>query len=232
LYDQSLFGVEALLRWHHDDFGQLPTEKIIAVAEESGLIIPIGDWVVQEAFRQYTDWKLKDNDTAIKLAINISSRQLDHDDWILKLKQVIKQYSIDPHSLIFELTETDVIKHMPNTKESLSALVTMGAQVFIDDFGMGYSSLNMIKNLPVSGFKIDKSCIQDISDNLFSGNLVQSLFILTKNMGYTVVAEGIETKEQLDFLKTYVQEKGQGYYLSTPLSSQEIKKLLRKYGKV
>ncbi len=225
LSDLSLFGVEALLRWNHDEFGQFSIDEIISVAEESGLIISIGDWVINEAFRQYNDWSLQAN-TQFKLAINISPDQLVNTNFVSNLEKSIQNYQMNPNVLIFELTETDVIKQMFATQKTLASITEMGVQIFVDDFGMGYSSLNIIKNIPISGIKIDRHSIKNLSTRAFDRNLVNSLFLLAKNMGFAVVAEGIETKAQLDLLKPHAGEMGQGNYLSVPLSSDEIAKLI------
>jgi diguanylate cyclase (GGDEF)-like protein len=230
LSDTSLLGLEVLLRWNHDTFSNIPVDQIISVAEESGLILTIGDWIINEAFHEYHSWKLKDN-ASVKLALNISYRQLNSTAWFSRVKQFIENHQMDPCSLIFELTESDIIRDMRIAKETLSLFVKIGSQIFIDDFGMGYSSLKMIQNFPISGLKIDKSCTEDLEDNSSSRNLVKSLFMLAENMGYIVVAEGIETKIQLDLLKSYVDGKGQGYYLSKPLPSAGIVELLHQCGK-
>ena len=225
LSDTFLLGVEVLLRWRHEVYGKVPIDEIISVAEESGLIVQMGDWIINEAFREYKSWNLN-ADTSIKLALNLSPRQLDADDWLCKLKKLIQSHQIDPNLLIFELTETDVIREMRGIKEALSLITAWGAQIYIDDFGMGYSSLKMIRNLPISGLKIDKSCIEGLENIESDRSLVKSLFMLAENMGFVAVAEGIETQTQFELLKAYAHGNGQGYYLSRPLPSDEIVKLL------
>src|SRR3990167_7580573 len=226
LVDNSLFGVEALLRWHHPEFGKTSISEIISVAEESGLIIQICDWVLNEALRQFKAWQLNTSQV-FKLAINLSAKNLAAPDWCAKVKKLTENYHIDLHPLIFELTETDVIQDMKNMNHVLSELITIGAEIFIDDFGTGFSSISMIQNLPVSGFKNDQSCIQGIEQNETSRNLVKSLFVLADNMKLTVVVEGIETQGQLDFVKSYAKGKGQGYYLSKPILANEFEKLVK-----
>lgn len=225
----KLFGVETLLRWNNPAFPNTSIELIISIAEDSGLIVEIGDWIINEAFRQYKEWQLKDN-IPFKFSLNISPRQLHNTKWAFKVKQFIETYKIDPHTLIFELTETNVIKNIDAIQQVLKEVAELGVQIYIDDFGMGYSSLSMIKNFRIAGLKIDKSSIQHIVTDADALKLVESLFLLAKNMGYIVIAEGIETQEQLDILKSHASGNAQGFYLAQPMPSNEIVKLLMKAG--
>ena len=226
LADNTLFGVEALLRWRHAEFEKIPIADVISVAEESGLIVSICDWVLNEALHQYAAWKVK-YDVMFKLSINFSVKSMLSLDWYTKVKKLAETYQVDPHVLIFELTETDIMKDMTGMQKILSNLTAMGAQVFVDNFGTGFSSINIIRNLPAAGFKIDKSCMQQIEHSKGDKNFVNSLFVLAENMGLTVVAKGIEIETQFDFLKSYPKEKLQGYYLSKPLLPNEVERLLR-----
>lgn len=226
LNDSSLFAIEALLRWNHPEFVDTPIKEIISVSEELGSIVPMGDWIMNEAFRQYKEWKLKNN-TSIKLSLNIAPQQLLSLDWFSKVGRLMEAHQIDPRLLIFELTETDIVKNMVDTQETLTAFTKIGVQIFIDDFGMGYSTLNMLKNFTITGIKIDKSIVNNISDTGSNGQKVlESLFLFAEKIGFSVIAEGVETKTQLDFLKSYTKEKCQGYYLSKPLSPDDMAKLL------
>lgn len=226
LNNKSLFGLEALLRWNNKNFSDVSIEEIISIANASGLIVELGDWIINEVFKDYQRWGIKD-DSAIHIALNLSLNQINSQNWFSKVQELIAQYHIIPNKLIFELSEADLINHNLLNKKMVSSFAALGIKIFIDRFGSGTFSLKILNNLPISGLKIDKECIKGISENQNDRNLAKSIISFAKNMGLIIVAEGIETKSQLDFLKTFTEGKGQGYYLSRIMSADEVTNLLK-----
>jgi len=226
LHTKKLVGLETLLFWDHPQFGIVSPSIFIPLAEEAGLISQIGNWMIRTACQQAAQWslhKLKD----FKFTINISSRQVRHEDFYQQIVDIIADTRINSHLLELELTET-VVMNYTNVPilETINKLHNLGIGISIDDFGTGYSSLIRLKNLPINTLKIEKSFIQDAVTSPHVGIIVSYLIALGKNLGMNVIAEGIETKEQLEFLQTKACPQGQGYYLSKPLTTEQMTNFL------
>ncbi len=226
LSTQKIIGFEFLLRWHNKKHGLIPPDDFIPIAEESGLIIPIGEWVISHACDILSQLK-KHSKQELSFAINISPIQISAGSVVSLLKDEMKKYDLKPHQLQLEITETAIMAYSKTTESALKYLHDYGIKIDIDDFGTGYSSLSHIKRLPIDGLKIDKSFVMDIPKDENDTAIVKAIISLTKGLGLNVIAEGIETKEQLQFLIDNGCDQGQGYYLSKPISLEEATKLLK-----
>ncbi|MGM8214991.1 putative bifunctional diguanylate cyclase/phosphodiesterase [Bacillaceae bacterium W0354] len=225
LSDDKIIGVEALLRWQNGTFGNVPPSEFIPVLERIGLIGRVGEWVIEQACMQLKKWL--DLGMEIKLAINISLRQLRHKRVIPILRKVFETYEIPSELIEVELTES-VFGEIQEIKPAIEELKALGVKIAIDDFGTGYSSLSYLSNLPVDFLKIDKSFIDRV---MLNGEwIVKTIIDMGKNLSLGIVAEGIETEEQLLLLKKHQCEFGQGYYYSRPVLPDEITKLLEDSG--
>ena len=226
----SIVGIEALLRWNNPYIGVICPDEFIPIAEESGLIIPIGTWVIEKALQQYNEWRKYSSEVeGIKLSINISAAQLDTDDLDTRLMKLFKKSNISPKSILFEITETAMMKKTLTSKSILrKKLVKLGVGISIDDFGTGYSSLTYLKQLPVKELKIDKSFIHDIDKNKTSEAIVKAIIELAKTLNLDTVAEGVETKKQVAFLTKNKCNLIQGFYFSKPLSTSDMTTYIRK----
>lgn len=215
--DNSLYGFETLLRWKSDRLKNYSPTQLIPIIEESGFIIPLGEWILENAFMEFSKIQKPD----INLSINISPKQLNDDGFFESVKKLVEKYNITPKNIIFELTETAIITDTKNTIYVLRKLVSLGFRIFVDDFGTGYSSLSFIRQLPISGLKIDKAFVNGIEKNSDDFNMVKSIFVLANNMNLAVIAEGVENENQLTILKKLYSTKVQGYFFGEPLTSLE-----------
>lgn len=217
----KVISAEALIRWQHPTKGMVSPAEFIPLAEDTQLILPIGAWVLQEACRQIKAWDLQ----GIKLdhvAVNVSSRQFRQPDFVQQVKQVLLDTDIQAKRLVIELTEGCVIEDIEDTIEKMQALQAMGIRISIDDFGIGYSSLSYLKSLPLSQLKIDQSFVKQI-DNVNAAVIVETIIMMAKSLGLNVIAEGVETLEQVNFLTAKGCLNFQGYYFSRPVPADEIK---------
>lgn len=222
----EIFGVEALLRWKHPKFGFVSPAEFIPIAEETNLIVPIGDWVIKQAAQQMRAWNKKGiND--IKMSINISARQFHCTDFAEIIGEHVDKYGLNTKMIELEITES-TLQNMDLSLAILHKLKAYGFNISIDDFGKGYSSLSYLKHLPIDTIKIDKTFVDDITDPVHQGSLVKAIIDMGHNMNFSVIAEGIEQKEQLEFLKQNHCVLGQGFYYSKPLPNEDIEKLLLK----
>jgi len=215
---------EALVRWEHPRYGLIAPDSFITLAEEGGFMVKIGRWILKEACKQIK--KMEDKGYDIKIAVNVSSKQLTQNHLEQTTKEIVKQSGIDPRHLELEVTEGFLMENIKKVEKTLKNLKDYGIGIAIDDFGTGYSSLSRLKSLPISKLKIDKSFINDIADKEDDKRIVLVIIALAKGLGLDIVAEGVETKEQLEFLKENGVSKIQGYYFSKPISSQKIDKFL------
>ncbi len=220
----SIQGAEALLRWQSSD-GMIQPGTFIPIAEETGLIIPIGEWVLREACSQLSEWQ-RAGLKPITMAVNISVRQFKDADFLAKTEQIIADSGIDARFLTLELTESLLINDIEEKIKTLKKLKKMGLKLSIDDFGTGYSSFSYLRKLPVDELKIDRSFIMDVSEHQDSRAIVSSIVNLAKNLNLSTVAEGIEKKEELEFLQTLECHQYQGYYYSRPIPGNEFIKLI------
>lgn len=227
LSTKEIIGVETLLCWDHPTLGLISPNTFIPIAEETGMISEIGNWVIVSAFDQMSKWPLhaiKD----FKCCINISTRQFNNDNFYNYTKRLLELTHVKPEQIEFELTETFVMTYSSEIfKDTINKLHDLGIHLSIDDFGTGYSSLIRLKHLPIKTLKIEKSFIEDAVISQNGAIIVSCLIALGKNLGMNVIAEGIETQKQLDFLIENGCEYGQGFLLSKALDKNQIDKLLR-----
>jgi len=217
----NIFGAEALIRWHHPMMGLLSPKLFVPLAEECGAILPIGRWVLHEACRQTQCWL----DAGLGLetiSVNISTLEFERDSFLEEVRAVLQNTRLAPHHLELEMTETVLMKDFDSTVKKLQALRSMGVKISIDDFGTGYSSLCYLKQFPIDTLKIDQSFVRDITLNERDDILVDTIIGMGKNLHYHIIAEGIETREQLAFLRNHQCAGGQGYYLSTPMTAAKF----------
>lgn len=224
----SILGAEALIRWNHPTEGLVGPEQFIHVAEDSGLIVPLGNWIIHTAIHQASQWN-RASYQRLKIAVNISSRQcLDKEQTIVQtLKQAINKEQIQPGMFEIEITENLLINGASTTIDSLDQIHNLGVGVSLDDFGTGYSSLSYLKHFPISTIKIDRSFIKDITCNEKDTQLVRAIIMLSKGLNLFVVGEGIEKPEHYAFLKNLGCNAGQGYYFKRPLSENDFETYLQ-----
>jgi len=223
----KIISFEALIRWKHPDWGFVSPNEFIPIAEETGLIIPIGEWVLKNACKQNKEWKDKGYIYDF-IAVNVSSVQLQQRNFINNIKEILNEYNLKPQFLELEITESVLMKYIDWNIKTLNQLKNMGVKVAIDDFGTGYSSLNYLKNLPIDSIKVDKSFIDGICLNANGESIVEGIILLAHKMNLEVVAEGVEKKEQLNILREKQCDKIQGYYISKPLQAKEIEELIKR----
>jgi diguanylate cyclase (GGDEF)-like protein/PAS domain S-box-containing protein len=222
-----IVGAEALIRWIHPEFGPVSPADFIPIAEESGLIVPIGRWVLAEACHQAQAWQ--DIGLApIRIGINISAVELRADDFVEFMRQLITMTGLNPRFLELELTETFLMQDSTSTSAVLHALRAIGLHLALDDFGTGYSSLNHLKRFPIDTLKIDRSFVHGIATNSDDASIVAAVISMGSHLHMRVIAEGIETLEQLAFLRDHQCPFGQGYYFSQPVAARECTQLLRR----
>ncbi|HFD33355.1 MAG TPA: EAL domain-containing protein [Gammaproteobacteria bacterium] len=220
LGDKKTTGLEALLRWNHPEKGFIPPDKIIAMAEQSGLINKVFEWVFNEASKQMRHWI--DNGLKINIAVNLSVYDLQHHDIVNSIEKTIQQYNLSPSYFTVEVTESAMMADPEKTIEKLSAIDEMGARISIDDYGTGYSSLSYLKKLPVDELKIDKSFVMQMDKDENDAIIVRSTIDLAHNLGLKVVAEGVENQDILDLLSELGCDVAQGFYLSRPMPSDQV----------
>jgi len=227
LASNRLMGFEALIRWNHPTMGTVPAGKFISIAEDSGLIYPIGKWTLQRACEQMAKWQNQlPGSLKVTISINISAKQLQSTDLIDEIRAVLSQTGIAPDSLILEVTESSIIQNMDLASQNTQRLKELGVQIHLDDFGVGYSSLNVLHRLPIDALKLDKSFIREVAKDPRSLDIVKSVLLLCKNLNIDVVAEGIETEFELNILKNMQCELGQGYFFSKPMHEEDASSLI------
>lgn len=222
---EKVIGFEALIRWNHPEFGIVSPLKFIPIAEETGLIIEIGEWVIEEASRQITEWKRQGLNPGY-IAVNISAKQLIHGNLEKVVPTILKKHNCLTEWIELELTESIIMNNPDYSKNILIQLSEMGFKLAIDDFGTGYSSLAYLKNLPINKLKIDKSFVDHLPEDQADGEIVKSIIHLCKGLNLNIVAEGIETDKQGKFLLKEGCLIAQGYHYYKPLPSSEARKTL------
>lgn len=222
-------GVEALLRWRHPQRGLVSPADFIPLAEETGLILPIGRWVLAEACRQNRAWQ-DQGLPKMRVAVNISAIQLRQDDLVETVAQALREASLAPEYLELEITESVVMENAAEAIGKLERLNAMGVRLSIDDFGTGYSSLSYLKSLPVHTLKVDRAFIQDLAENSDAALLVGAIVAMAHGLKRTVIAEGVETELQLRALRSLNADQYQGFYFSKPLPAGEFASLLASVG--
>ncbi|MEN8133580.1 MAG: EAL domain-containing protein, partial [Pseudomonadota bacterium] len=225
----NIIGAEALLRWQHPKRGNIAPVCFIPVAEETGQILAIGEWVLESALSQLKAWTNDIAEFSLRnLAINVSPRQFRQEDFVLQIERVLGQTGADPQRLTLELTEGILVENLEDTIQKMEALKMLGVRFSIDDFGTGYSSLAYLKRLPLDEIKIDRSFVCDITTDPSDANLVETIITMAQQLGLEVVAEGVETEEQLDFLRRKGCRLFQGYYFSRPQPVEGFAELLNR----
>jgi len=227
LDDFRLCGFEALVRWRHPERGLISPLDFIPLAEETGQIIPIGQWVLMQACKQMHRWQRRYGmEHPLFISVNLSGKQFAQTDLIEKVKNIITETRLNPRGLKLEITESIVMGNIEMATQMLQQLRDLGVQLSIDDFGTGYSSLSYLHSFPIDTLKVDKSFVMEMVDKNENIEIVRTIIMLAQNLGLDVIAEGIETKEQLALLRKLKCEKGQGYYFSKPLDTAAAEDLL------
>jgi predicted signal transduction protein with EAL and GGDEF domain len=220
-------AMEALVRWRHPELGMVPPVRFIPLAEDSGLIIPIGEWVLKTACAQMKAWQT-DGIAPRRMAVNLSARQFKQKDLTQRIVAILDETGLAPQCLELELTESMVMQDPAEAEKVLDLLHNMGITLAVDDFGTGYSSLSYLKQFPIDFLKIDRSFVKGTPDNPDDVGITRAIIALAKSLDLQVIAEGVETEQQLAFLKAEGCEEAQGYLLSKPISAEELEPLLRK----
>jgi diguanylate cyclase (GGDEF)-like protein/PAS domain S-box-containing protein len=227
LSQRRIVGVEALVRWHHPERGVVMPAAFISLAEETGLIVPIGRWVLQEACRQTRSWQLRyPGDPPLSVAVNLSPRQFEQPELTEEVANALRESGLAPGDLTLEITENLLMENTETTMLRLKELKKLGVRLAIDDFGTGYSSLGYLQRFPVDRLKLDKSFVDGVVHSGDDAALARAVVQLGDTLGLQTVAEGIELGDQVDELINIGCELGQGYYFSKPLSAQEIESIL------
>ena len=226
--NNKIIGMEALVRWQHPTMGLLFPDKFIPLAEDTGLIIQLDRWVMKQAMKQIVKWNKQGINTGV-LALNLAMRQLQEEDFIHVFRKMISVTGCKPEWLELEVTEGEIMKNPENAIEVLSSISDMGVELAIDDFGTGYSSLSYLKRLPVSKLKIDQSFTRGLPDDKDDAAIVKTIISLAKNLSLKLIAEGVETEEQKEFMLENGCSEIQGYLYSKPMSSEETKKFIASY---
>ena len=219
---KKIIGAEALLRWRHNG-KMISPNRFIPLLELSGLIVNVGDWVTREACRQLSEWKQRGLD--IRLAVNISAIQFQEPCFVENLTTQLKEYQIDPSRLELEITEGVLVENVDVVTRKLQKMNELGVRISVDDFGTGYSSLSYLKQFPIDKLKIDRAFVKDIP-HADDGVIASSIIALSDALGITVIAEGVETRAQLDLLSEFGCEQYQGYFFSRPIPAEEFAQLL------
>lgn len=228
LKTKKIIGLEALLRWIHPELGYVSPAEFIPVAEQTGLIVPIGEWVIKEACRKNKDWQEKGY-PSITLAVNLSARQFMDSNLVPTIIRILKETKLDPKYLDLEITESISIYNINKIIQILTELKAIGINVSIDDFGTGHSSLSYLKSFPITHLKIDKSFVDDIVSDKSNLVIIKAIIEMAHGLDLKVIAEGVESKEQLLYLEKLNCNAAQGYIFSRPLPTLEIEKLLAEY---
>ncbi len=225
LRDGKLVGFEALLRWNHPEHGMVSPGEFIPLAEETGLIVPLGHWVLQTVCRQARDWQIQGY-APVRFAVNISAREFRQPDFIDHVDAVLEESELDPHWLELEITETIAMRNFEDTIMTLTDLKIRGVHLAIDDFGTGYSSLGYLKRFPISKLKIDQSFVRDIDRDQNDAAIAGSIIALGRNMNMEIIAEGVETEAQSRLLREKGCHQGQGFLFSPAVPAEDAQAFL------
>jgi len=223
----AIFAVEALVRWHHPELGLVLPAKFIPLAEESGLIVPLGDWVLREACRQNKAWQ-DAGIPPIRVCVNVSARQFGEKSWVVRVADVLKETGLDAKYLELELTESILMHDVHQAIATMRELQAIGVQFSIDDFGTGYSSLSALNSFPVARLKIDRSFVRNLPDDPNDCSIATAVISLGQKLHMKVIAEGVETDAQLAFLTDNKCDEIQGFHFSRPVGSDALAAMLNK----
>ncbi|MDO3376972.1 EAL domain-containing protein [Geoalkalibacter halelectricus] len=219
-------AMEALVRWEHPELGLVPAGDFIPLAEETGLIFPLGEWVLEQACRQNRHWQ-QEGLVPLRIAVNISGYQLQQKNFIQRIREILAATGMEARYLEIEITETVVMQNPDFAVALLKQLADLGVHIAIDDFGTGYSSLAHLKRFSVNTLKIDKSFMRDVEINATDAAIATAIIAMGNSLKLQVIAEGVETQGQLDFLKKLSCSEMQGYLFSRPLPAAEMSRMLR-----
>lgn len=222
----QISGAEALLRWKHPERGLVPPMEFIPLAEETGLIVDIGAWVLREACRQMKDWQERLNQPQLEIGVNLSSRQFQAPGLVAEVAEVLRATGLSPRCLRLEVTESLLMDKHPNIARVMTELRAMGVRIDLDDFGTGYSSLSYLHQFPIDTLKIDRSFVQRIGENEDGREIVNTILALANSLDMEVVAEGVETEQQLELLRKMHCAYAQGYHLSRPIEPPQFEALI------
>ncbi|OGS72929.1 MAG: diguanylate cyclase [Gallionellales bacterium GWA2_60_142] len=222
-----IVGAEALIRWNHPRRGMVSPAQFIPLAEEIGMIIPIGDWVIEQACAQLKRWEMDPAMRKIILSVNVSPRQLSQPWFVEQVKEAIEKSGIRASKLKLELTESFILDDVGEAIEKMQELRDIGIRFAMDDFGTGYSSLAYLKRLPLEQLKIDQSFVRDIATDKSNAVMVRTIISIANNFGLEIIAEGVETDDQFAFLIQYGCNRFQGYFFGKPVPVQEFERLCR-----
>ncbi|MBC7516911.1 MAG: bifunctional diguanylate cyclase/phosphodiesterase, partial [Alkalinema sp. FL-bin-369] len=225
LKTQKIVALEALVRWQHPTRGLLSPTKFIPIAEASGLILSIGEWILRTACAQNHAWQTAGL-PPIRMSVNLSGRQFDHPNLVQTVSQILMETGLAPTYLELEVTESFLMEDVERSIDLLTQLKATGIMIALDDFGTGYSSLSYLKQFPVNMLKIDRSFIHDVASNPNSAAVTDAIIALAKSLNLGITAEGIEAQEQVDYLQLRGCHEGQGFYFSRPLPVDQITQLL------
>src|SRR5271166_3896244 len=223
---EQFVGVEVLIRWKHPERGLVQPDKFMTIAEESGFVVPLGRWVLREGCRQVRSW-LDAGMPPIRVAINISAVELRAKDFVDGLRSVLAETGVEPGTLELEVTETALLQNSKAVASVLQDIKNLGVHLALDDFGTGYSSLSHVRRLPIDALKIDCSFIRELATNSDDASVVRAMISMGRSLQMKVVAEGIETREQLECLRRYGCPEGQGFYFSRAINAEDFTRLLQ-----
>jgi len=226
LRDGRVAGVEALLRWEHPERGLILPAEFVPLAEETGLILPLGAWVLDQACRQLAAWRAEFRHARIALSVNLSAKQFGQADLVERIQGALNESGLDPRHLKLEITESAIIDNPGSAGAMLAQLKERGIQVQIDDFGTGYSSLSSLHSLPLDGLKIDRSFVSRMLENRATAQMVRTIALLARGLDLAVIAEGVETVQQLDAVRAMGCDYAQGFLIAPPLDPEEMRALL------
>ena len=222
----TIRGFEALLRWQHPERGMVSPADFIPVAEETGLIVPMGEWALREACRRTRDWHRQTGNDQLTISVNISAKQFAQPDLVSKIRGILDETGLDPRRLNLEITESVVMQNVESATNMLAQIRRLGVALSLDDFGTGYSSLSYLHRFPISTLKIDRSFVSRIAENNENAEIVRTIIMLARNLGMKTVAEGVESMLQLTSLAELDCDSAQGYLFSRPVDADALTKLL------
>jgi EAL domain-containing protein (putative c-di-GMP-specific phosphodiesterase class I) len=227
--DSFPIGAEALLRWNNRKLGNVSPAEFIPLAEKTGLIVSIGEWVLKTACAQIKQWESDALTRNLDLAINVSMRQFNEVDFVARTKAIIQESGINPTRLKLEITESMIMNNVQTIISTMNELKSLGVKFSMDDFGTGYSSLSYIKRLPLDQLKIDQSFVQDLQTNIHDRSIVRTIIAMALSLNLDIIAEGVETEEQRNILIDKGCRKFQGYFFSKPVPIEQLEVYLEKF---
>ena len=222
-----MIGTEALLRWRHPTHGLIPPVRFIPVSEETGLILPLGQWVLETACAQLAVWAVKPSTAQLSIAVNVSAKQFHHEQFVEQILMTLDHSGANPERLKLEITESLLLDDVEATIAKMSVLKAKGVCFSLDDFGTGYSSLSYLKRLPLDQLKIDQSFVRDVLTDYNDAAIARTIVILAQSLGLTVIAEGVETEGQRGFLSRNDCHLYQGYLFSPPIPPDRLEAMMK-----